>query len=976
VSDTGSELQKVIEAMAGAEAEQRKAVDRFKAELDFAVRMTQAHPEKAGEWAPLLVQAGQLVVDGLTTGGKAVEALVGEAEAVLAPLGKAAKEYVIHCCGHAHIDMNWMWSWPETVSVTYDTFTTMDKLMDEFPEFRFSQSQASVYHIARKYAPELFERIKQRVSEGRWEVTASQWVEGDKNLASGEILCRHLLYTRRWFQQTMGLPYDQVKIDWECDTFGHCWTLPGILARGGVRRYYHHRASGPRLRAMASGEASQLFWWEGKDGSRVLTFDDSPNGYNCEIAPHMAHLLFALERNTGLKLMLWIYGVGDHGGGPTRRHLRAAQEMATWPIFPQVKLSTTDAFFSAAEAEVQAKGIELPVHKDELNFVFEGCYTSESRIKFANRKGESDLVDTEAVALAARGLCGIAYPQAAINECWRRSMFLQFHDILPGSGVKETVEHALGLFQENLANTGTIRTRSLRGLADRVNTAAVVGGAKAGGDMGLGGGAGEGAWWGGVSTLGAGAAGVDPFIVLNPAPFKRDELVRLKIWNRELQDGNVSVRDAAGNVAAGQIVERGHYWGHNFAVVVFPATALPAMGYRTYVIAAEAAPTTAEGGAYVDETGRPVYGLGYVNAQLANPVAMGNEFLELTVSSESGGIISLTDKETGQELVPGGFVLGAIEREQEAPHGMTAWQLGTIVDRAEPLTGSALEVLHKGPHLAAVRLTAKHNESEYALTISVAAGSRQIDFTLDVNWLERGDPATGVPALRASFPLEVENGQASFEIACGTIERPADGEEAPALNWADLTGELRGEEDTPAGATLLNDCKYGHAAFEDALRLTLLRSSYDPDPLPEIGRHSIRYALVPHMGPFEPGDAIRAGYAFNHPLIAAGTTVHAGALPAEASLLEVLTPNVMVSGVKKAEDSEALIVRLYEFEGEETEAKMRISPALMKAGAEAVETDVLEQPLAKSTAKVEGEVLKVKVPAFGIATVRVGEAKA
>jgi alpha-mannosidase len=659
--------------------------------------------------------------------------------------------------------------------------------------------------------------------------------------------------------------------------------------------------------------------------------------------------------------------------------------MATWPIFPQVKLSTTEAFFSAAEAEIRAKGIELPIHRDELNFVFEGCYTSESRIKFANRKGENDLVETEAVALAARGLCGMAYPQETINECWRRSMFLQFHDILPGSGVKETVEHALGLFQENLANTGMIRTQCLRALANWVNTAALVGGPKAGGDLGLGGGAGEGAWWGGVSTLGAGAAGVDPFIVFDPAPFKRDVLVRLKIWNRELQDGNVVVRDATGNAVPGQIVERGHYWGHNFAVVVFPAKALPAMGYRAYVVEPGTAAalegcatkaTAAATGAYVDETGRPVYGLGYVNAQLASPVRMGNEFLELTVSSESGGIISLVDKETGQELVPGGFVLGAIEREQEAPHGMTAWQLGAIVDRVEPLTGSTLQVLHKGPHLAAVRLTAKHNESEYALTISVTAGSRQIDFTLDVNWLERGDPATGVPALRASFPLDVANGQASFEIACGTIERPADGEEAPALNWADLTGELGGEENTPAGATLLNDCKYGHGAFEDALRLTLLRSSYDPDPLPEIGRHSIRYALLPHMGPFEPRDAIRAGHAFNHSPVAVGTTVHEGELPAEASLLEVLTPNVMVSGVKKAEDSEALIVRLYEFEGEETEAKVRIAPGLMKAGAEAVETDVLEQPLAKSTAKVDGEVLKVKVPAFGIATVRVGDGKA
>ena len=161
---------------------------------------------------------------------------MGQAEEILAPLGQAAKEYTIYCVGHAHIDMNWMWSWPETVALTYDTLATMDKLMDEFPEFRFTQSQASVYALTRQYAPELFQRIKQRVAEGKWEIVASQWVEGDKNLASGEILCRHLLYTRRWFEKHMGIAADQVKIAWEPDTFGHCWTLPGILARGGVSR--------------------------------------------------------------------------------------------------------------------------------------------------------------------------------------------------------------------------------------------------------------------------------------------------------------------------------------------------------------------------------------------------------------------------------------------------------------------------------------------------------------------------------------------------------------------------------------------------------------------------------------------------------------------------------------------------------------------------------------------------------------------
>ena len=966
-----SELQALQGAINAVQGGVNSALDRFKAEFGFALRMAQAHPESAAEWEPLLLRAGQHVVDGLRTGGQSAETLVKEAEAILAPVGEAAKAYEVHCCGHAHIDMNWMWSWPETVSVTYDTFSTMDKLMDEFPEFHFSQSQASVYHLTQRYAPELWERVKQRVAEGRWEVTASQWVEGDKNLASGEILCRHLLYTRRWVQENLGLPYDKVKIDWECDTFGHCWTLPGILARGGVTRYYHHRASGPRLRGMSSGELSQLFWWEGKDGSRLLTFDDSANGYNCEITPHMTHLLFALEKHTGLKRMLWIYGVGDHGGGPTRRHLRAAADMATWPIFPQVKLSTTDAYFSAIERDIAEQGLKLPTHQGELNFVFEGCYTSESRIKFANRRNENDLVDTEICALAGKVFCGMPYPQETLKECWRRAMFIQFHDILPGSGVKETVEHAMGLFQENLANTSMIRTRALRAFAERVNTASLVAHAASDGDMGLGGGAGEGAWWGHLSTLGAGAAGCDPFVVYNPAPFPRDEIVRVRIWNRDLQDGTVRVRDGAGNVVAGQIVERGNYWGHSFVVVAFPTEALKGIGFRAFVVEPGSAPGP-EAPVTTEELGRPVYGLGYVGAQLLDPVAIENEHLRVIVSPEAGGITSCVDKATDTDLCGEG-VLGGIVREQEAPHGMTAWQLGAIVSRKWVLRNCVMRVLHAGPHVATIELVGGDGASEYRLLISLGAGSRQIDFHLDVNWLERGDPGSGVPTLRAWFPLDLWDSRATSEIACGTIEREPDGAETPALNWADLSGLLfsaPGEEE--AGATLLNDSKYGHSISDDTLKLTLLRSSYDPDPLPELGRHSIRFALMPHVGALDPVEAVRAGYAFNHPLVTVGTTVHEGPAPTEGSLIELHTPNVMVSGIKKAEDSEALIIRLYEFAGFATEAKLWICPEASPVDAPVVETDLLEQPLEKSTAKRDGEWVTVKVPAHGIATVRVG----
>ncbi|MCX5670635.1 MAG: hypothetical protein NTU94_04865, partial [Planctomycetota bacterium] len=192
--------------------------ERFLAEIEFAEGLAARHPDKAKRWTKLIADASALVAKAVASHKlDRLEAAVREAEAALAPIGKVAMTYTVHCVGHAHIDMNWMWSWPETVATTNDTFRTVLALMDEFPDFRFTQSQASVYALMRDYHPALLDRIRERVAEGRWEVAAVHWVEGDKNLAGGESLARHLLYTREFVREVLGLEPDDVRIDWEPD---------------------------------------------------------------------------------------------------------------------------------------------------------------------------------------------------------------------------------------------------------------------------------------------------------------------------------------------------------------------------------------------------------------------------------------------------------------------------------------------------------------------------------------------------------------------------------------------------------------------------------------------------------------------------------------------------------------------------------------------------------------------------------------
>lgn len=949
----------------------RETIAHFLAEIRFAMRLAETRPKQKAAWQRLIRRAVALVRDAAVR-DRGIGPAIRAAERLLAPLGPAAKQYTVHCVGHAHLDMNWMWNWPETVATVNDTFTTMDRLLTEFPEFRFSQSQAAVYQIMKDYLPELYARVKRQVRAGRWEVTASQWVEGDKNLAAGEILCRHLLYTRRFFQDEFGLAPEAVAIAWEPDTFGHPHTLPGLLVRGGVRRYYFHRG----------GAGPELFWWEGPDGSRVLAFDDRKRGYIGNIAEYFAkpdfldHLL-GFERATGLKDYLFVYGVGDHGGGPTRRDLLAVRELNRLPIFPNLAFSRTDRFFAIAEKQAGA----LPVVTGELNFFWEGCYTSQSNVKRANRRSENALVEAETIAWLGQRLAGLPYPADRLRLAWRRAMFNQFHDILPGSGVRATYEHAQGLFQEILATTGAVKTRALRALAGMVDTRSISpGGEKEKGttdDPSLAGGQGDVGADGMLSRYGAAQGDGQPVVVFNPSPWTRSGLVHTRLWDAAWADRKIAVRGSDGRVGPAQVTERGDYWGHRYVGIVFPAKDVGGLGYRSYRVG------RLNASAAVDGRG-------------PGPGRIENEFYALEVEAESGAIVALVDKRTGVDWVPRGGRLAFLEYLLEAPHPMTAWTFGQIVKRTPLLDGAKLEFPCVGPHLATVRVRRRFNDSRFTLSISLAAGVPRIDFALEVDWLERGGPEIGVPMLKAVFPFALDEPQPTFECPNGHIARSArpkdipcrtnnllglyyprteavdfNPAEVPAQKWADLSGIHR-RTGQRAGVTLLNDSKYGHRVDGNCLRLTLLRSSYDPDPLPELGAHQIRFALRPHMGAWSAADATRAGYEFNFPFNVVSPTEQTGRLPADNCWAEILTRNVMLSALKPAENSQALIVRLYEMEGRATLARLRLSPSLASPKARAVATDLLERPLAINTARLRNGTLEVKLPAFGTTTVRLG----
>ncbi|NQU10011.1 hypothetical protein HQ590_04415, partial [bacterium] len=813
------------------------------------------------------------------------------------------------------------------------------------------------------------------------EVTASHWVETDKNLAGGEALCRHLLYTRRYLQHLFGLKPEDVPIDWSPDTFGHAATVPTYLTRGGVKYLYLHR---PGVQTPSKPGA---FWWDGPDGSRVLVRNDMAVGYNGVIQPALIEPLIKFVKLTGGRHYMFVYGVGDHGGGPTRRDVLVGLDLATWPVFPEIRFSTARAFYEALATEAT----RLPVIRGELNCEFTGCYTTQTLIKKANRFAEARLADAELACVVAAQAAGGEYPRAALLTGWRDTLFSHFHDILPGSGVHDTRTYTHGLYQQTVATTAAAETRALRRLAAKVNT-------RAGGEATLpatpssqvtsavGAGVGfrssDGRFWQSDQSAGHGPR---PFVVFNPTAVDREEVVEAVIWDNPsyapphaapLKERTFQVRTPDGEVIPAQVVGGGAYWGHQNVTVAFPVT-VPALGYARYtVVEAAATPelaigyelgTPAPAGPGTAWLTGPRHHCNYAPAE-RSPEGIENEFLKIDLDPVSGGIRLLRDKTNGTTLVDPQVAAGVLEYAVERPHGMSAWSIDQTGPAQYPEV-TALRRARLGPYQATIEVDFRIQESTLTVVYELRAGDPRLHLTIRGVWFQRGTPATGVPVLNLVLPLALQDARARYEIPFGAIDRVWNQrEEVPALQWAQVSGQTHGGQ---AGCLLLNDSKHGHSLDGNTLRLTLIRSSYEPDILPEIGEHEIRLAIRPFAGELPVSDAIREGQRFNHGLRVVSTDVHAGAWPTTGGFLKIGPDAVCLSAVKKAEAGNGIVIRVFNPTRRQVTARVEVDTGKLGKVAGAQEIDLLERPVAPSTAKATAGAVTVSVPAHGIASVLV-----
>ncbi|MGI5851500.1 MAG: alpha-mannosidase [Caldicoprobacterales bacterium] len=913
---------------------------RILAQLGYGSKISKI---KDGKYDTLINNAIQHVYDKFQEESAITKDTALKAEGMILELKDDAKYFHMICCSHAHIDMNWMWRYDETVAITLDTFRTMLNLMDEYPDFTFSQSQASMYKIVAEHDPAMLGEIKQRIKEGRWEVTATTWVETDKNMPSGESLARHILYTKRYLSNLLDLDPHSLKLDFEPDTFGHSMNVPEICSKGGIKYYYHCRGD--------DGEC--LYRWIAPSGASLIVYREL-TWYNADIEPMMALYVPEFCTRYGMDTMLKVYGVGDHGGGPTRRDIERIMDMNTWPVFPNIRFGRYDEYFELVEKQAD----NLPVvESDEQNFVFSGCYTSQSRIKMANRIAEATLNESEAFNAISHLYGAYDYSSEQFAKAWQKVLFNQFHDIIPGSGVVDTREHAMGLFQESMAIANTRRSYALRSIAFRINTAPLIPEDQDPSDtISEGAGVGFGIEGFRISQSERGLGKTRVFTFFNPSPYEREELSEVTIWDWNYDLDRLIFKDVDGNVAEHQLIDHGfnNYWGHKYLRVLLKARA-PGLGYNTYIM-------TEKGASDISLPLPP-----HPRVERVDEFVLENDHIRVEFDSLTGAIVSMMDKETGAELVspdrPDGIFRFILEDESK---GMTSWRVGPYMNIQELNKNVKIKRINHGPDnlRQSIGMDIEFMNSKLTAIVSLDYNSPRLEFDVTCDWQEFGKPGYGIPQLNFHMPLAYKCKNYRYDIPFGTIDREDRNMDLPASSW--IAG-MPVEEDRK-GIMLITDTKYGFRGTGDALAVSLIRGSYDPDPYPEVGINKFKFAVCPVY--FKNNkDLIAQAYEFNHRFSVVSTSAHEGVLPAMGSFFTLKEGDVAISGIKIAEDSEGnsnkLIVRVYETEGDST----KVSMGLFKEPSKAYFVDINEEKIVSEGISIDGKTIELTVSPYSIANV-------
>jgi alpha-mannosidase len=888
--------------------------------------ITKAPAELEGEEKILETSINAVQISALDRGDqKAFDASLLSAQTRLSSLRPVLQQYLVHLTGNAHIDAAWLWPWTETVDAVRRTFSTALQLMQEYPGYTYSQSAAQYYEWMEQKYPDVFRGIQQRVKDGRWEIVGGMWVEPDLNLPDGESQVRQVLVAKEYFQRKFGV---DVRVGWNPDSFGYNWQLPQIYKKSGIDYFVTQK--------MEWNDTNQLplklFWWQAPDGSRVLTY--FPHGYVNQIGPVRiaSDMARSVELNPGAKEMMHLYGIGDHGGGPTREMLDSGTHwMRPDAVFPKMQFGVSQAFFETMAKQVDTKDapvwnyetlaagktqlpqppageISLPIWNDELYLEYHrGTYTTQAQHKANMRHSEEWMLNAEKYSSLA-WLGGLDYPATQLTEAWKKVLFNQFHDLAAGSGIGVIYQDAQKDYDVVHWTANDATRHALGDIDGHINTQV--------------------------------AAGV-PLLVWNPLSWTRTDLVQATVQMPHAEARGVSVLDASGKPLPMQVLSTDNNT-HTYNILV-QARDIPSIGYTVL---------------------RVVPGKRAVASDLhVSGHTLENSLLRVVVDPKNGCITSLYDKQTHFEALEDGACGNMLQAFVDRPKDYDAWNLNPKYEKygTNLTTADSVQVIEQGPLRGTIRVIRHWGQSKFVQDISLYAGMQRVDVANDIDWHE-----THV-LLKAAFPLAATSNVATYEIPYGTIERPTTRNnsvedakfEVPAIRWADLG-------DGQHGFSLINGSKYGYDAKGNVLRLTLLRAPTWPDPNADRGNQHFAYSLYPHAGSWRKADTVLRGYEFNYKLRALQVEGHTGELPATHSFVSIRPSNLVVTAMKQSEDGKDLVLRFYEWAGKKGSAAITLP-----AGATSVVvTNLMESPEGVPLT-VNGGQVTVPVTPYSINTVRV-----
>lgn len=773
---------------------------------------------------------------------------------------KDMKALTLHMIGNAHLDPVWLWQWQEGFQAAKSTFQSALDRMDENPEFVFTSSSAAIYEWIEQNDPAMFVAIRQRIAEGRWRIEGGWWIQPDCNIPSGESFVRQGLYGQRYFRDKFGVT---ATVGYNVDSFGHHAMLPQILAKSGMDAYVFMR---PQPHEMEL--PGRVFWWESADRTRVLTFR-LPFEYTVS-GPKLAdHILrCAQEIQPPMTETMCFYGVGNHGGGPTKENLALIERVNAEPDYPTCIFSSPEDFFDT----VREQQPPLPTVQGDLQHHASGCYAAHSGVKQWNRHAENLLLAAEKWSSVANQVNGHPYPAASLTHAWKLVLFNQFHDILAGTSVEPAYDDARSEYGEAMA----IASRELNQAVQSLSWAIDI----------------------------PHQEEMTPIVVFNPHPWPVRAGVELEFGRLPSPAALLDDEDrpvAFQKVQSLATVTPG--WRNRLAFVAD----VPPLGYRTYRLA-------------------PVEAEPEASALASTETSIENGRLRLTFDPETGCLASVYDKQHEAEVLAGPSARPVVIADESDTWSHGILRFDQVVGE---FRATRLLVTESGPVRTTMRVESAYAGSRLVQEFTLYDGGDSVEVGVTVDWHEHHRMlkllfAPNLTGTETTYEIpyghlvrpdngEEESGQSWIDrsgiLAGGDLSYGLS-----ILNDAKYSYSATPDE---VALTVLRSPIYAH------------HDPYVPEPdgiysYIDQGMQQFTYVLLPHRGDWRAAQTVRRAAELNQRPIALFESGHAGTLPLAASFVEIEGKSVALGAIKHAEDGNGLIVRCYETNGTSARAHIRL----------------------------------------------------